>query len=109
MIGSIVSAIIMARRTKAQIQKEKIEQAYWDSILLHGKAPPSVYALCKELGLEETDFYTSYASLNAIESGFWSLTVEQTIEVLQADEDYAEYDFQQKRTCLAPGPGARVF
>ena len=86
----------MARRTKIQIQLDKIEDAYWDSILLEGKVPHSVYALCKSIDLKEVDFYDHYASLDAIEAKYWESTVVETIESIEADTDYAEYGFEQK-------------
>lgn len=86
----------MAKRTKAELQKQKIEEAYWESILIDGHPPKSVYALCKSLEIPEEDFYPHYSSLDAIESTFWKSTVVETIETLEADKDYAEYTFDQK-------------
>lgn len=86
----------MARRKKSEILREKIETHYWDERLLNGKVPQSVFAMCKELEIEESDFYKHYASVGAIESNFWTTTVTDTIAVLEADEDFLDYDFQQK-------------
>ncbi len=86
----------MARKSKAAAMREKIELAYWDAVLIEGKAPASVYALCRSIELEETDFYAHYTSLDAIESLFWKATVTETVEVLHTDEDYLNYDCQQK-------------
>ncbi len=45
---------------------------------------------------DEAEFYQSFASLDAIEAHYWQSTVDGTIEVLEADADYAEYPADQK-------------
>lgn len=79
-----------------EVMKKKIEQGYWDAVLLKGGAPASVYALCESLGLKEVDFYDHYASLEHVESSYWAETVMETVAVLESDEDYGAYDFSQK-------------
>lgn len=73
-----------------------ISDAYFRHLLLKGHAPVSVFAFCDELGLGEAHFYKHFASFEAIEQGYWTSTVEETIAVLHADEDYAEYPTDQK-------------
>lgn len=79
-----------------ETSKEEIENIYWDRLLTSGSAFPSVYALCKELDITEAEFYKHFNSIDGIESVFWQQTVVETIEVLEKDEDYAEYGFEQK-------------
>lgn len=85
----------MSDQTK-KTSKEEIANIYWDQVLTSGSAPQSVYALCKELEVTEGEFYKHFSSIDAIESDFWQTTVTETIEVLEKDEDYAEYGFEQK-------------
>lgn len=94
--NAIIVLLKMARKTKVQLQKEKIEEAYWDAILVEGKVPETVYGLCKSIEIKEAEFYDHYASLEAIESAFWASGVEETLAILEKDKDVAEYDVNQK-------------
>jgi len=76
--------------------KDKIIAAYWDSRLLHNKIPVTEYALCKELGITENEFFEHFPNLGSIEQSFWKGTIMETLAVLEQDEDYETYDFQQK-------------
>lgn len=76
--------------------RNDLQEAYWKHLLLKGERPNSVYALMDSLQREEAEFYESYASLEALESAYWQATVDETIAVLAADEDYAEYPADQK-------------
>ncbi|MFT5633053.1 MAG: hypothetical protein ACI9SQ_000765 [Rubritalea sp.] len=73
-----------------------LQEPYWKHLLLKGKRPKSVYALMDSLQREEAEFYENYASLDALESAYWQSTVDETINVLEHDEDYAEYPADQK-------------
>ena len=48
------------------------------------------------MGLDEGAFYESYAGFEAIEASYWKRLIEETLEVLEKDEDYAEYPAEQK-------------
>lgn len=74
----------------------ELQDAYWKHLLTAGERPKSVYAFMNALGREEAEFYQSYSSLEALESGYWKATVDATIKVLEDDADYAEYPADQK-------------
>ena len=76
--------------------KQDVSDAYWDYLLMEGRRPGSVYALCKRLELDETEFYGYFASFEQVEAEYWESTVVETLAVLEADEDYAEYPADQK-------------
>jgi len=73
-----------------------IPSEYWHYLLTRGVRPKSVYAFTQEIGIEESAFYTHAASFESLEASYWASTVKETIEVLDADEDYADYDAEQK-------------
>lgn len=73
-----------------------LQEAYWKYLLLNGERPKSVYAFMDSLQRNESEFYETYASLEAIESSYWQATVDETITVLGQDTDYAEYPADQK-------------
>ncbi len=76
--------------------KEELCDGYWDDVLTQGARPQSVYAFCKRLDIEEAEFYQHFASFASLEAAYWEATVEETLKVLEADEDYAEYSADQK-------------
>ncbi|MGJ8657673.1 MAG: hypothetical protein ACSHX6_14595 [Akkermansiaceae bacterium] len=76
--------------------RDELQTAYWKYLLTEGERPKSVYAFMDALGREEAEFYESYANLEAVESGYWQATVDETIKVLEGDADYAEYSADQK-------------
>ncbi len=75
---------------------QDIQDAYWKYLLIQGERPKSVYAFMDSLEREESEFYKSFASMDALESAYWLTTVEDTITVLVEDADYAAYPADQK-------------
>lgn len=62
--------------------------AYTDFVLEQGAKPKSVYAFCKQLGIEERYFYQYYASFEAMEAAFFEAMHDHTLALLQANEAY---------------------
>lgn len=85
-----------AQKKRASRKSPDVVSMYWDHLLTHGERPKSVYAFCKDVGIEEAEFYQHASSFESIESKYWQGTVAETIEVLEADEDYSNYDTHQK-------------
>ncbi|MCW3467257.1 TetR/AcrR family transcriptional regulator [Chitinophaga nivalis] len=78
------------------MDKQLIRNAYKVYWLENGKAPVSVYALCKTLDISEADFYAVYSSPEAIEKDIWLAIFQDTLEQLHADEIYQQYNAQEK-------------
>lgn len=78
------------------MDKQKICNAYKLYWLENGKAPVSVYALCKTLDMPETAFYEHYSSPEAIEKDIWLSVFQETLEQLKSDETYHQYAAQEK-------------
>ena len=84
-----------AKKTKGT-KVPSISDLYWHHVLTEGSQPRSVYAFCQLAGIEEATFYEQASSFDAIEADYWKSCIAETIQVLDADEDYADYDTQQK-------------
>jgi len=78
------------------MDKQLIRNAYKIYWLENGKAPVSVYSLCKQLDISESSFYENYASLEAIEKDIWLAVFEDTLVQLHGDETYQQYSAQEK-------------
>ncbi|CAL1519818.1 TetR family transcriptional regulator C-terminal domain-containing protein [Chitinophaga sp. MM2321] len=78
------------------MDKQLIRNAYKLAWLENGKAPVSVYALCKTLDITEAAFYEEYSSLEAIEKDIWLSIFQSTLDQLNTDEIYQQYTAQEK-------------
>ena len=78
------------------MDKQLIRNAYKVHWLENGKAPVSVYALCKTVDIPETTFYEQYSSLEAVEKDIWLAIFQQTLDQLNADAIYQQYNSQEK-------------
>lgn len=78
------------------MEKTVIVDKYWKHLLTEGVRPKSVFAFTESLGIEEREFYEHCSGLDAIERDYWASTVEDTIDVLEKDDDFQQYPVDQK-------------
>lgn len=90
----------MTAKKIKQISKDTIVSFYIDYILTTGKKPHSVYEFSKSNGFEESDFYTFFASFEALEENFFSNMFHYTKELVVNSPDYADYNASQKLSCF---------
>ncbi|GAB3883564.1 TetR/AcrR family transcriptional regulator [Spirosoma agri] len=75
---------------------EKIRKAYTEYVLENGKQPTSVFQFAKKLKLAEADFYTDYASFDAIEADIWLTFFNEAKNTVEADDTYQGYSVREK-------------
>lgn len=75
---------------------EKIRKAYTEYVLENGKQPTSVFQFAKKLKIAEADFYTDYASFDAIEADIWLTFFTEAQSTVEADETYQGYSVREK-------------
>lgn len=63
---------------------------------LSGDGQQNVYSFCKKAGINETDFYTEFGSLDAVRHHLFKLPFRDTLEALHKDESYSNYNAQEK-------------
>jgi AcrR family transcriptional regulator len=76
--------------------RDRILEAYIDHLLMKGHQPATVYAFCKELGIEETEFYKHYASFAAIAQDVWFSHYEDTIQTIKKHDLWMGYTVREK-------------
>lgn len=76
--------------------RHKILDAYIDHLLMKGEQPATVYAFCKELGIEEPEFYSHYASFAAIEQDVWMIHYEETLSKIKSQDLWPGYSVREK-------------
>lgn len=84
----------MAR--KKNITKDNLISWYMEFVLENNHQPKSVFSFAKENNFEESDFYKSYGSFEAIEESIFSEFFNNTIKILAKSEEYPDYDARNK-------------
>jgi len=74
----------------------KIIKAYIDHVLVEGERPASVYVFAKKLKMEESKFYSHYASFDALENDITCSFFTGVIETLNKDEVFQSYTSREK-------------
>lgn len=78
------------------MDKQQIREAYKLYWLENGKKPVSVFTFCKILNISETEFYSFYNSLEAVEKDIWLAIFEDTVSGLREDGVYQNYSVREK-------------
>lgn len=81
---------------KKTITRQEIITAFMHYVLENGEHPKSVYAFAKESKMSETEFYNSFGSFEAIEKNIFSVFFENTVELLEKNAEYSEFDAKNK-------------
>jgi hypothetical protein len=81
---------------KNKITKENIVSMYMNYTLENGEKPKSVYLFTKLNDFTEAEFYAFFGTIESIEKEIYKVFFEKTIELLQKDKAYAEYDMKSK-------------
>ncbi|MCI9844109.1 TetR family transcriptional regulator C-terminal domain-containing protein [Flavobacterium pectinovorum] len=85
----------MAAKKKV-ISKEDIVSIYMNEVLEKGQKPKSVYHFAKENDFTEAEFYAFFGTLEGLEKEIFRLFFANTVDLLQKNTDYSEYDMKNK-------------
>lgn len=81
---------------KNAITKDSIVSMYMNYRLDHSEKPKSVYQFAKDNAFEESLFYTFFGTLESVEKEVYKTFIQKTIELIQKDPAYADYDMKSK-------------
>ena len=81
---------------KKILSKEDIVSIYMNQVLEKGEKPKSVYHFAKENDFTEAEFYTFFGTLEGLEKEIFKLFFTNTIDLLNKNTDYQEYDMKNK-------------
>ncbi len=81
---------------KTTITRDKIVSMYMNYRLENAHKPKSVYQFAKENGFDEATFYTFFGTLESVEKEIYKLFIDKTIEMIQKDPAYDNYDMKSK-------------
>ena len=68
--------------------KNKIVEAYSDHVLEHEKEPKSVFNFCKNNGIEESDFYKHFSSLEHIKESIFVQFFDNAFSLISKEKDF---------------------
>lgn len=91
-----METIKKAKSKKSGLNPSEIQSAYREFLLTHGKKPSTVFSFCKDIKLTEAEFYTHFASFEAIEKSIWQSFITTTVERLTTDEAYVQFTSQER-------------
>lgn len=81
---------------KKVLTPDKLVESYIDYVLENGSRPKNVYSFCKHIKRKENEFYPHFGTFAAVESYVFQHLFDQTLELIEADENYQEYDSKTK-------------
>jgi len=81
---------------KKSIKKSDLIDWYMDYVLMHSQNPKSVYAFAKDNNFDEQKFYDFYGSFEALEQDIFNVFFENSLSVLEKNEDYQTFDARNK-------------
>jgi hypothetical protein len=85
------------KKTKKEILSDQSLQAqYKDFVLTKGEKPSSVFAFCKLIDIEESEFYKHYASFEALEKAIWQGYAISTIQHIGSDAAFQQFGAREK-------------
>lgn len=81
---------------KTTITRDKIVSMYMNYRLENTDRPKSVYQFAKENGFDEAVFYSFFGTLESVEKEIYKIFIEKTIDMIQKDPAYVNYDMKSK-------------
>jgi hypothetical protein len=81
---------------KKSITAQDLISMYMDHVLEHNHPPKSVYSFAKTNNFEESKFYEFYGTFAALEDDIFKAFYENTINVLEKNEEYLSFDARNK-------------
>lgn len=76
--------------------REQIMASFIKCKLMKGRNPESVYSFAVEHGISESDFYSEFASFEALEREIWKGFLERTLNILTKSTEYGSYSVKEK-------------
>ena len=87
----------MATKTKTKkITEDHIIGMYMDYVLEHEVVPKSIYKFCKINGIDESDFYNFFGSVEGIQKAIWAKFFSSTENLMLKNKEYDGFSNKDK-------------
>lgn len=85
-----------AKKASPKNTRQNIIKKYQEYLLLEGKDPASIYAFCKDLGIEEGEFFTHFADFDQVATAFWLDIYQEITGQLTASAEWEEFSTRER-------------
>jgi hypothetical protein len=76
--------------------RQRIEAAYLHELKAEGRPPVSIFKLCQSLSVSERDFFSQYASLDAVENHWWRGMMGQVIVSVESGPEWQGFSARHR-------------
>ncbi len=76
--------------------RDRIIQAYQHHLREEGRPPATVFKFCQSLDIGEKDFFSHFASFDAVESAFWAEMITKSAQAVQQGDEWGKFDSRQR-------------
>jgi AcrR family transcriptional regulator len=76
--------------------RTRIISAFCDTLREHGRPPETVFAFCKQLGITEREFFTEFASFDAVEGAYWEQLVDGVAAAVESGPEWPDFNARQR-------------
>lgn len=80
-----------AKQQKKSVSSDTLKEHFIGYVEKYHQFPDDVLSICDEYGIEESDFYAFYESVDALNADVWQHFMIDTINVLKNDPQYASF------------------
>ena len=84
------------KKAAAKLTADLLVTHYMDYVLNHGQEPKTVFALCKEYGISEAEFYCFYGTLEGLKRDIWVRLFGNIESTLLNDPQFRTYSTKDK-------------
>jgi len=92
-----------AKKTTAQkplLDDNQIIAMYMQDVMESNNQPLNVYTFCKKNGIEESEFYTFFNSIESIKQTIWVKFFENAVSAIEKEKGYIAYTKKNKLLTL---------
>lgn len=81
---------------KLPITDDSIIEKFMNDVLQDNQEPKNVYVFCQKHGIEESEFYSFFGSMNSLKQNIWLKFFENTTQTILQDNKFGEYSNKNK-------------
>ncbi len=81
---------------KKKMTKKDLMSNYMDYVLEHEKNPKSVYKFCKDIKIDESEFYSFFGNFDGLKSQIWEHFYQNASQLMNSNKEVMEYGSREK-------------
>ncbi len=89
-----------AKAKKQTVDHHFIIGKYMDYVLEHDGYPKSVYRFCKDIKIEEGEFYNCFGNIESIDKAIWNAFFYSSIDAMNKNKEYSDFSSREKMLTL---------